>query len=203
MARPKRTNSTPKRAVTRGRDWTKTFIKALGNSGNVTIACKAAVIDRVTAYTKRKADPEFRDRWRVALNEAAELLEAEARRRAEHGVDEPVIHQGQLMGSWVNAKGEVVTKDAPGAKLIPLTIKKYSDTLLIFLMKGAKPQKYRDNAKIEHTGAGKGGAIVHEVRQPLDLEKLERDLEQFALRSAGGRVSANGNGQSVHSDNSN
>lgn len=33
-----------------------------------------------------------------------------------------------------------------------------SDTLMIFLLKGRRPNKYRDNAKVEHTGGG-GGAI--------------------------------------------
>ena len=37
-----------------------------------------------------------------------------------------------------------------------------SDTLLIFLLKGARPQKYRDNVRQEVTGPG-GGAVVHKV----------------------------------------
>lgn len=38
-----------------------------------------------------------------------------------------------------------------------------SDTLMIFLLKGAKPQKYRENKAIEHTGPG-GGPLSIEVR---------------------------------------
>lgn len=31
-----------------------------------------------------------------------------------------------------------------------------SDTLLIFMLKGRKPEKYRDNASVEHSGKGGG-----------------------------------------------
>lgn len=36
-----------------------------------------------------------------------------------------------------------------------------SDTLLIFLLKGARPHKYRDNYRVEHSGPD-GGAIAVE-----------------------------------------
>ena len=41
-------------------------------------------------------------------------------------------------------------------------IRKYSDTLMIFLLKGMNPRKFRDNATIEHTGPG-GGPVSVEV----------------------------------------
>jgi hypothetical protein len=37
-------------------------------------------------------------------------------------------------------------------------IQEYSDTLLIFLLKGLRPEKYRE--RFEHSGPGKGGAIL-------------------------------------------
>ena len=54
--------------------------------------------------------------WADALEEAADALLAEAWRRATEGVEEPIMHQGQ-----------VVT-----------TVRKYSDLLLIFLLKSAR-----------------------------------------------------------------
>ncbi|KKL14028.1 hypothetical protein LCGC14_2519820, partial [marine sediment metagenome] len=41
-----------------------------------------------------------------------------------------------------------VAETAEGAVHIPLTIKKYSDTLLIFLLKGKAPQTYRDRVQV-------------------------------------------------------
>ena len=60
------------------------------------------------------------------MENAADLLEEEARRRAHDGVDEPVWFQGVQCG----------------------TVRKYSDTLLIFLLKGAKPDKYRERSSV-------------------------------------------------------
>lgn len=62
-----------------------------------------------------------------ALDVGAGALEDEAVRRAYVGVEEPLFYQGKQCG----------------------TVRKYSDTLLIFLLKGAKPAKYRERV---HTG---------------------------------------------------
>ncbi len=181
----KRTNKKNRTAITRRGEWKPKFLKALAESGNVRIACEVAVVDRVTAYEHRKSDPEFAKGWSVALNESADVLEAEARRRACDGVDEPVIHQGQLMGVFVNADGQIVQADTPGATKIPLTVKKYSDTLLIFLLKGIRPNKFRDNAKVEHSGP-KGAAI------PVSFEKLTTD-DLIALRDIRAKMNQPGN----------
>ena len=60
--------------------------------------------------------------------QVTQALEDEAIRRAYHGVQRPVTIAG---------KRELVTG--------------YSDTLLIFLLKGARPHKYRDNVHVETT----------------------------------------------------
>ena len=41
------------------------------------------------------AGRDFRQRWDDAMETAVELLEGEARRRALHGREEPVFHQGE------------------------------------------------------------------------------------------------------------
>lgn len=108
------------------------FLAALASSGgNVTRACEAVDISRLCAYKWRDNDPEFAEAWDHAKQVGADVLEDEAIRRAHEGVDEPVFYKG---------------------KKLRTTVRKYSDTLLIFLLKGARPDKYRDNAKIEHTG---------------------------------------------------
>ena len=63
----------------------------------------------------------------------------EARRRALTGVEEPVYY-----------KGEAVDRTA-----------KYSDTLLIFLLKAHRPEKFRDNVSAEHS-CKDGGPIQEE-----------------------------------------
>lgn len=108
--------------------WERAFLVALAKSGNVTKAAAAAKITRSTAYLLKREASDFAEAWDEAIEEAGDLLELEARRRAVSGVKEPVFYQGEECGY----------------------VRKYSDTLLIFLLKGAKPEKYRE--RFEHTG---------------------------------------------------
>jgi hypothetical protein len=103
------------------------FLEALAATCNVTEACRLACIGRMSVYDWRHEDASFAAKWKKALSIGAEVLEDEAVRRATVGVDKPVYQGGQLVG----------------------TIREYSDTLLIFLMKGAKPKRYRDNMRIQ------------------------------------------------------
>lgn len=112
------------------------FLAALTDTANVSRACKAVDIARQTAYDRRDAEPAFAERWQKALELGVEGLEDEATRRAFEGVDEPVFHSGEQCG----------------------TVRKYSDTLAIFLLKAHKPAKYRERFDVEHTGRN-GGPI--------------------------------------------
>lgn len=111
--------------------WRAAFLAALAVQGNVSAAAQAAKVGRRTVYDLRAADPAFAAAWDKALEEGADALEAEARRRAFAG----------------------------------------SDTLLIFLLKGARPERYRENikARVEHSGEIKGAvrAITDEENARL------------------------------------
>lgn len=144
------------KAATRTGRWRPKFLKALAMTGNVSESATVAGVGRTAAYAAREADQAFAAQWDDAIAQACDVLESEARRRAVDGVDEPVIHLGELSGYWVNAKGrripEKTATTTPNARFIPLTVKKYSDTLLIFLMKGANPGKYREHYHHTHDG---------------------------------------------------
>ncbi len=75
----------------------------------------------------------------LAKLQAADVLEAEAHRRAVEGVEEAV--------GWY--KGE-----AGG------TVRKYSDVLLIFLLKSLQPERYRERVDLR-------GSLAH-----IDLTQL-------------------------------
>lgn len=106
------------------------FLASLARYGNVKLACTAAKMARDTAYTWRAKQPDFKAAWEDALKDAVNVLEREAYRRAVKGTDKPVYQQGVQVG----------------------TIREYSDTLLIFLLKGAAPDKYRERVQTEHSG---------------------------------------------------
>lgn len=106
------------------RRWKKDFLAALRNTANVKLSCTAVGIERSTAYRARDKDPSFAAGWEEALSEAADALEAEARRRALAGVEQPVFYKGRRVG----------------------TVVRRSDVLLGFLLRGAKPERYGPRA---------------------------------------------------------
>lgn len=106
--------------------WYGAFLQSLASIGNISKACVAAQVSRQTVYRHRNSDPDFSAAWDEALEAAADLLEEEARRRAHDGWTEPVYQRGEHVGN----------------------VRKYSDTLLIFLLKGARPEKYRERLSI-------------------------------------------------------
>lgn len=106
------------------------FCAALAETCNVGKACAAVGVSRYTAYKWRKVVPDFAEAWDEAMKAGVLGLEDEAHRRAFEGTDEPVWHQGAQCG----------------------TVRKYSDTLAIFLLKAHAPEKYRENSKVEFNG---------------------------------------------------
>lgn len=103
------------------------FCAALAETCNVGKACAAVGISRTTAYCWKEEDPEFAAAWERALKIGQTALEDEAHRRAFEGVDEPVFHRGKECGS----------------------VRKYSDTLAIFLLKAHAPEKYREKSSFD------------------------------------------------------
>lgn len=107
----------------------RSYIMHLAMLGNRSRAARASGISATMVWMWRKEEPGFQEAYDRALSIAAELHEDEMFRRASEGVLEPVYQGGELVGG----------------------IRKYSDTLLIFALKGAMPEKYRENIKIEGT----------------------------------------------------
>ena len=132
----------------------KAFLAAFRECGNVRLAATAADVGRRTHYDWLQ-DPAYAAAFADAREDAAELLEQEARRRALVGVDEPLSHQGQISYHPAKDTNGCILRDADNKVVstdVPQTVKKFSDVLLMFLIKGAKPNTYRDNVKVEHTG---------------------------------------------------
>ena len=147
------------------------FINALKVCGNVSEAARSAGVGRTALYAHRKADPAFAADWEAAAELGVEGLEDEARRRAHDGVDEPLT----------SAKGLIY--DADGH---PVTVRKYSDTLLIFLLKGARPERYRDNV---HVTAPANLGITVILEQMRDDRRIAESAADFvALVDAVGKA---------------
>lgn len=124
--------------------WEAAFLRVLARRGNVSEACKQADINRGTAYARREAEPEFDRLWKEAEKQASDSLEEEAWRRATEGVEKPIFYKGEQVG----------------------TVKERSDGLLMFLLKGNKPDKFKERTDI--TTDGKPLAPVAIVKMDVD-----------------------------------
>ena len=147
----------------------RAFLAAYARTGNIAAAARAAKCARSQHY-EWLSDPAYAEAFLGAQEEAVEALELEARRRAEKGVVKPVYYQGEVCG----------------------TVREYSDTLLIFLLKAARPERYRDNARIEHEVTGAGGGPLA-ARIDFDRLPVER-IEELARLGAALRSEASGGG---------
>ena len=107
------------------------FLAALTEGGgNVSEACRQVRIGLRTVYEWRQGDKAFTESWDRAVERGSNFLEDEAIRRAMQGVEEPVFYQGKKVS----------------------TIRRYSDTLLIFMLKARRPEKFKDRSEVQHKG---------------------------------------------------
>lgn len=102
----------------------RAFLATYAQVGNIRHACLAVGIARRTHYDWLETDPAYKAAFEQAGEDAADALEAEARRRAFEG----------------------------------------SDTLLIFLLKGLRPERYRE--RYDHRLHGGDDAVLGPMRMP-------------------------------------
>jgi hypothetical protein len=132
------------------------FLAALAETANVSRACLVARLPRRTAYDARAADPAFAAAWDAAVELGTDALEDEAVRRAHEGTVKPVFYKGAECGG----------------------IREYSDTLLIFMLKARRPERYRERSALDLN------ATIH--RDPASYS----DAELAAIVAAGRRTDA-------------
>lgn len=118
------------------------FLNGLAQGSSVQAAAGSDAFRR-RLYRLRKGDAEFARRWKEAYDEGTDALVHEARRRAVEGVEDfKVIGSGEFQRE--------------------IKFRRYSDTLLMFLIKQRDPT-FRENARLEVTGTG-GGPVQVEHR---------------------------------------
>lgn len=124
----------------------------------VTKACELLGVGRTTVYEERQRDEEFAVGWADVEERVVERMEREAYRRAVEGVEKPLVSAGKLV----------------------TTVSEYSDGLLTFLLKARRPEKYRDNVKVEHSGQT---TTKLEVVIPVDAEQRSILAAQLLARN--------------------
>jgi hypothetical protein len=129
--------------------WPK-YMETLTRTGRLSAAATAVGTTRKTAFLLRQSSQEFSDLCDEALARYQSTLEAEAMRRAVHGVEVPIYHQGVQVG----------------------TQRKYSDRLLELALK-TKVADYREAAKSQATQVNVSAtAEATQVLGGIDVAKL-------------------------------
>jgi hypothetical protein len=179
---PRKPKTKPK--STRALNKKPAFLAAFRVCASLTEAAAAVGIDRGQHYDWLRKDAKYAAAFDAAKVEAGQSLEDEAVSRARVGVYEPNIFKGQFVYPreeyvieeaqpareavfGVDAQPAVpaVTawRDVPGAP--PLGVWKKSDGLMMFLLRGFMPQKYRQQGSLELSGPGGG---------PIEIGVVER-----------------------------
>ena len=98
----------------------------------------------------RRNDPDFAAAWQDALEEAVDWLELEALRRAVEGTEENWFSKGEIVG----------------------TITRYSDSLLMFLLKARRPWLY--DRRVLRSGQNDTDEDSFDALRSALEEKLDR-----------------------------
>ncbi len=116
----------PKKPVIKNSRWTDNrraeFILLLIDSANVSQSALKMKITPSHAYAERKRNPAFAAAWKAAIEEALDGLEAVLLDRVVHGLDKPLIYQGENRGTY----------------------KHYSDALAMFMLRNRRPNAFMD-----------------------------------------------------------
>lgn len=132
------------------------FLAAFRKRGIVLRASIAAKVGRRTVYDWLQQDSSFKQAYDDALEDAIDLVEEEAIRRAVDGVRKPVYQAGSLVGH----------------------VQEYSDSLTIAVLKGRRADVY-NRERHEHSGPN-GGPIRTAPDEAIDarIAELERQLKR-------------------------
>jgi hypothetical protein len=135
--------------------WQEVFLAQLRETGNVSAAARAAGTCRSRCYEWRRRDQAFAADWADALEEAADRLEMEAFRRAVKGVDEDRFFQGSVVGE----------------------VTRYSDSLLMFLLRARRPERFGPRQMPENadTGVENDDRYVAELSRRMEAVCDRRD----------------------------
>lgn len=146
-----RQNRTPKKSP-RKSEWKPDFLEALRDTANVSRSAKVAGVARSMAYRERKASEWFAKAWDDAIEEGVDYLEEEARRRAFEGTQKPVYQGGVKVGA----------------------VREFSDTLMIFLLKGRRREVYGERRVLSGPD---GGPIKTESTSVSDTAREIREID--------------------------
>jgi hypothetical protein len=161
----------------------RAFLHAYAIAGRVKFAAEYAKVKRELHYDWKAKDAEYLAAFKVAEAMAADALVDEAKRRAHKGTREYILYKGEIVTRPVVDADGVVTER-------PILKRRYSDSLLQFLIEGLKPDTFHERREIAHSAPKDGNPLQIEMKHSLDLSGLSEDelglLERIASKIGAG-----------------
>lgn len=135
---------------------------AYRETGSIAAAARSAGVHRTQHYYWLQ-DPDYAKAFKATEEEAGQVIEDEAVRRAVEGVLKPVYYQGEVVGR----------------------IREYSDTLLLALLRRFRPDMYRETTQQANVNTT---FITLEARIDAARERMTRsaDIERLITAPVGG-----------------
>ena len=103
------------------------FLQRLELTGNISEASDTVGISRMAAFELRNADPDFDAAIIDVMERVTDRLERKIRERAENGTAKGVWYRGERCGEEIE----------------------HHDVLAMFMLKGARPDMYRENQGVQ------------------------------------------------------
>ena len=132
--------------------WRPKFLAGLSLTNSPTLAARFARTTKQTVYNHRKWDSEFAQQWQNAVEDAVDLLHAQAFQRALEGDCEPVFYMGALVGY----------------------VRKFDSRLQIELLRAHKPDIFKTAGTQVNIGS-RGDIFVLSEDQRHELQRLNRE----------------------------
>lgn len=168
--------------------WVAPFLVALASEGAISRAARRAGISSSTVHALRKADEDFAEACRLALEDAYDDVEAVQLQRAK-GLEELVVYQGQLTPVWARDEhGQILHEeyDDPSQKsgknkrpvqerladgsLRWLTVTKHSDAAAALILKGRRKKVFAERTEI--TGADGGPVVLDDATRRARIASI-------------------------------
>lgn len=137
------------------------FLEGVCRTNNVTQVCAEMNVSRMMIYAMKAQDPVFRQRLSDAQTIGIDSWEDAAARRAFDGVDRKVFHQGVQID----------------------TVKDYSDSIAIAMLRGAKPERYATRTDNTTVIGGSIGVNLETLTDDELNEKLTKRLSALGSLS--------------------
>lgn len=142
------------------------FLEGVCRTNNVTKVCNELNISRIVIYAMKAQDPAFRQRLADAQTIGIDSWEDAAATRAFDGIERKVFHKGVQID----------------------TIREYSDSIAIAMLRGAKPERYAAQTRNETIV---GGSLGINLEGLSDNELNEKINSKLALLGAITKADAN------------